>query len=218
MSEERPRRRRLRRPQRRRLKDAQRARQGPDSRKWQPRERRARSQRQTAVFPKEHVSNGGNAGMDCVRESKNTCQRAARTPDQDGPCLSSLFGGALWIARRESQLKSGPREAVGINSSRQHGSTESRRKWGGGSSINQRSFSRSSRGESIVRVLQRSDAKQSAGDVLIPTCRLNSTMRMAMGCCETVVLGIPKPRTAMGSCVLSGEHAFRRAGGGVRRV
>ena len=39
-----------------------------------------------------------------------------------------------------------------------------------------------------------------------------------MGCCETVVLGIPKPRTAMGSCVLSGEHTFRRAGGDVRRV
>ena len=35
-----------------------------------------------------------------------------RTPDQDGPFLSGLFGGALWIARRESQLKSGPREAV----------------------------------------------------------------------------------------------------------
>ena len=33
-------------------------------------------------------------------------------PDQDGPCPSSSFGGALWIARREFQLKSGPREAV----------------------------------------------------------------------------------------------------------
>ena len=165
------------------------------ARKWQPRERRARSQRQTAIFPKEPASNGVNEMLQ---------QR--------------WHGGALWIARRESQLKSGPRETVGINPSRQHGSTESRRKRGGGSSINQCSFSRSSRGELIVRVLQRSDARQSARDVLIPTWRLNSTMRIAMGCCETVVPGIPKPRTAMGSCVLSGEHAFRRAGGYVRRV
>ena len=34
------------------------------------------------------------------------------TPDQDGPCPLSSFGGALWIARREFQLESGPREAV----------------------------------------------------------------------------------------------------------
>ena len=33
-------------------------------------------------------------------------------------------------------------------------------------------------------------------------------MRIAMGCCETVVLGIPRPCTAMGCCVLSGEHTF----------
>ena len=135
-------------------------------------------------------------------------------PDQDGPCLSSLFGGALWIARRESQLKSGPREAVGVNPSRRHGFTGSTRKRGVGSSVNQCSFSRSSRErESIARVFQRIDARQSAGDVLIPTWRLNSTMRIAMGCCETVVLGIPKPCTAMGCCVLSED-----AGGDVRRV
>ena len=29
-----------------------------------------------------------------------------------------------------------------------------------------------------------------------------------MGCCETVVLGIPRPCTTMGCCVLSGEHSF----------
>ena len=111
------------------------------------------------------------------------------------------------------------REAVGINPSRQHGSTESRRKRGGSSSINQCSFSRNSRErESIARVLQRSDARQTAGDVLVPTWRLDSTMRIPMGCSETVVLGIPKPRTAKGNCVLSGEPAFRRAGGDVRRV
>ena len=33
-------------------------------------------------------------------------------------------------------------------------------------------------------------------------------MRIAMDCCETVVLGIPRPCTAMGCCVLSGEHTF----------
>ena len=32
-------------------------------------------------------------------------------PDRDGPCPLSSFRGALWIARREFQLKSGPREA-----------------------------------------------------------------------------------------------------------
>ena len=31
-------------------------------------------------------------------------------------------------------------------------------------------------------------------------------MRIAMGCCETVVLGFPRPYTAMVSCVLSGKH------------
>ena len=35
-----------------------------------------------------------------------------KTPDHDGPCPSSSFEGALWIARREFQLKSAPREAV----------------------------------------------------------------------------------------------------------
>ena len=51
------------RPRRRRLKDASagaaawRARQGADSRKQQPRDKRARPQRQTVTVPNEHVSN-----------------------------------------------------------------------------------------------------------------------------------------------------------------
>ena len=81
---------------------------------------------------------------------------------------------------------------------------------GEGQLVNQRSLSRSSRGESNChRVLQRIDARQSAGDVLIPTWRLNSTVRIAMGCCDTVVLGIPRPCTAMSGCVLLGKHALR---------
>ena len=96
---------------------------------------------------------------------------------------------------------------------------QGQRKRGEGSSVNQRSFSRSSRErESTARVLQRIDARQSAGDVLIPTWRLHSTTRIATGCCETVVLGTLRPCTAMSCCVLSGKHAFRRAGGDVRRV
>ena len=31
-------------------------------------------------------------------------------------------------------------------------------------------------------------------------------MRIAMGCCVTVGLGIPRPCTAMGCFVLSGQH------------
>ena len=33
-------------------------------------------------------------------------------------------------------------------------------------------------------------------------------MRIAMGCYETVVLGIPRPGKGMGCSVLSGEHTF----------
>ena len=33
-------------------------------------------------------------------------------------------------------------------------------------------------------------------------------MRTAMGCYVTVGLGIPRPCTAMGCCVLSGQHTF----------
>ena len=33
-------------------------------------------------------------------------------------------------------------------------------------------------------------------------------MRIAAGCYETVMLGIPRPCTAMGCCVLPGGHTF----------
>ena len=53
-----------------------------------------------------------------------------------------------------------------------------------------------------------------------PTCstwRFCSTMRIAMGCCETVLLGIPRPCTAVGHYELSGAHFFRRTGRDLRR-
>ena len=82
-----------------------------------------------------------------------------------------------------------------------------------GSSVNQCSFSRSSRErESIARVFQRIDARQSAGDVLIPTWRLNSTMRIAMGCCET------DPNHALQWVAVRIQEHFRRAGADARRV
>ena len=39
-----------------------------------------------------------------------------------------------------------------------------------------------------------------------PTWRLYSTMRIAMGCYETVVLGIPRPCTARGVSTGTGEQ------------
>ena len=48
-------------------------------------------------------------------------------PRRDGPYRCSLFGGVLWITRRQAQLESEPCEAVRCNPSRQHGSTGSGR-------------------------------------------------------------------------------------------
>ena len=48
-------------------------------------------------------------------------------PQRDGPCRSNLFGGVLWITRRQSQRESEPCEARRCNPSRQHGFTGSGR-------------------------------------------------------------------------------------------
>ena len=70
---------------------------------------------------------GSDSDPDVRYEGRGADERQLREqlgkPRRDGPCRSNLFGGVLWITRRQSQLEYEPCEAVRRNPSGQHGST-----------------------------------------------------------------------------------------------
>ena len=67
----------------------------------------------------QNGSDGNHASVQMKRQLREQLGKNGR----DGSLWSNLFGGVVWITRRQSQLESEPCEAVRSNPSRQHGST-----------------------------------------------------------------------------------------------